>query len=104
MPPVRGAGDDDPLTQKGPRHPHPSRPRRRRSEGVEKQAKGAVHYRPAQKERRCGGCIHFQPGSSLEGTCDLVEGPISPATCCDLWRPLKHGAGMVGGQSGSAGG
>ena len=60
-----------------------------------KQRQADVHYRPAQRERRCGGCIHFRlAGGTAE--CDRVEGPISPAACCDLWRPLKHGARTAG--------
>ena len=64
-----------------------------------KRRQAEVHYRPAQRERRCGACVHFRvldPGVE----CERVEGPISPAACCDLWRPLKHGARTMQGLGG----
>lgn len=71
---------------------------------MEKQAQSGVHYRPAHKERRCGACLHFHPAPSAGGACGLVEGPISPAMCCDLWRPLKHGARAAAGRPGGTDG
>ncbi len=66
---------------------------------VDRQRQADVHYRPARRERRCGACVHFRitPQGSA---CERVEGPISPTMCCDLWRPLKHGAGLAGAGSG----
>jgi hypothetical protein len=61
-----------------------------------KRRQGDVHYRPAQRERRCGACVHFRV-TSAGVECERVEGPISPAACCDLWRPLKHGARTMQG-------
>lgn len=70
---------------------------------VEKARQADVHYRPASRERRCGACVSFRidpPGT----TCERVEGPVSPAMCCDLWRPLKHGAPPADAGSGGTGG
>ena len=69
---------------------------------AERQRQADVHYRPAQRERRCGACLHFRfdPQGSA---CEQVEGPIGPTMCCDLWRPLKHGSRSAGVASGGAG-
>ena len=32
---------------------------------------------------------HMGPGMRADGTCDLVEGPISPMGWCVLYRPLS---------------
>lgn len=53
----------------------------------EKLSQAAVNYRPAQKERRCGNCVSFDPSGK---SCALVSGQIEPHMCCDRWRPLKH--------------
>ena len=60
---------------------------------AEKARQADVHFRPAQRERRCGACVHFTVGPQGVA-CARVEGPIAPAMCCDLWRPLKQGSGL----------
>ena len=70
---------------------------------AERQRQADVHYRPARRERRCGACAHFR--FTPQGpACERVEGAISPTMCCDLWRPLKHGAASAGAGPGGPGG
>lgn len=49
-------------------------------------SKAYVHYREARKDakRHCGNCAMYHNGS-----CDLVEGRISPGDVCDKW--VKRG-------------
>lgn len=42
--------------------------------------KGAVNYRQYEK---CSTCDHFWSNS---GTCDIVDGRVSPEAVCDKWE------------------
>lgn len=51
-----------------------------------KRAQSEVAYGPAYSPaERCGNCVHFDG----QGTCELVEGTISPEGVCDLFEPVQ---------------
>lgn len=75
---------------------------------VPKLAKAAVHYQDHPKgHKMCGMCAHFippggtaghgmmggmhtmGPGMMQGGTCQLVQGPITPKGYCLLYKPVR---------------
>lgn len=53
-----------------------------------KASKDSVHYQSTANEgRQCSGCKHFIPGqdANADGTCQLVDGSISPHGYCTLY-------------------
>ena len=55
---------------------------------AEKSAKAAVSYQDKPKgDMKCGNCNFFIPGktATAEGTCQIVEGSISPQGYCTLY-------------------
>jgi len=69
------------------------------SRGRRKVSKAAAHYRDRPNgPQRCGGCVHFRGGS-----CEIVEGRISPNGWCRFYKRMA-GGGYGGGRSGGGGG
>ena len=52
-----------------------------------KVAKQAMKYQDQPKDgQRCDTCVQFVPGQSgAQGTCKVVEGPISPSGWCMVY-------------------
>src|SRR5215472_2792327 len=53
--------------------------------------KAEVNYRMGDADQHCGNCVMFHGN----GTCDLVEGVITPGSVCDRWeaRPAEKRGG-----------
>lgn len=49
-----------------------------------------ANYRSAFSAARCGVCSHFRSGS-----CELVEGLITPDSVCDLFQPKLEDVGAA---------
>jgi len=49
---------------------------------VSKKTKQETHYRPGKPGRRCANCEYM----NQDGTCDKVEGLVTPPMVCDLWE------------------
>lgn len=49
--------------------------------------KAMVVYMPSEfGPFRCDNCCNFQP----DGSCRMVEGPIDPGGCCNIYCPPNH--------------
>ena len=49
---------------------------------AEKLDRGAVNYRAARRDKRCGTCAHFDPATRA---CAVVAGEIAANMVCDRW-------------------
>lgn len=61
---------------------------RGRAPADEKIAKSQVNYRNQPNgDAQCSGCKYFQPGkdSKSTGTCQIVDGSISPSGWCEAY-------------------
>lgn len=56
------------------------------SEAAQKVPKKAVNYQDSPMDgKRCAGCTFYKEG----GSCEKVEGEISPDGWCALWAPKE---------------
>lgn len=62
-------------------------------QGGQQQAnKIEVNYRPGEGMQVCANCMHF-----LDGTCEIVKGPIRPQDTCDAYEAMEQPDEMPGG-------